>query len=60
MFSSGNSHDKMQVGGPLPLPISYTHLSAQLKDFKIIKFTQIMAKIISNGEKVGTKIRHGC
>ena len=38
----------------------YTHLSTQLKDFKSSKFTQIINKIISNSEKVGTKVRHGC
>ena len=48
----------MRAGGSLPLPIIYIyqHSSKILKS----KFTQIMAKIISNGEKVDTKIRRGC
>ena len=49
----------MRAGGSLPLPIIhiYQHSSKILKSSK---FTQKMAKIISNGEKVDTKIRRGC
>ena len=47
----------MRVGRSLPLLI--IHISAQLKVFKvkIYSSSQLMAKIINNGENVGSKIR---
>ena len=56
-FSSGNFQDEMQAGGSLPLPI--IHISAQSKVFKS-KCSQMMTKIINNGENVGCKIRCSC